>query len=113
MPEYSYKCSACGHGFKYVSTISRRNEPQSCPQCEKASPRDIEAELAPSRACDVANEDHPRWSWALGINADNPQEVAEARIRHPDAVFNDKGQMFIRNRQEKLRRMHEANYDEY
>ncbi len=112
MPCYTYYCKECSHEFQGFSTISRRNEPQPCPKCEKAAPRDVEKELA--REVDTRQfEDHTRLSWSLGINPDNPAEVAAAHVRHPGAEFTDKGQMVIHNRQEKLQRMKERGYIEY
>jgi len=38
MPTYDYACPACG-GFDALRTLSRRNEPATCPTCATASPR--------------------------------------------------------------------------
>jgi len=54
-----------------------------------------------------------RWSWSLGINPDDPKQLAAAKKRHPGAEFNKRGQMKIHNRAEKLRRMKEAGVEEY
>lgn len=39
MPLYSYQCKKCGHVFEKLLSISRKDEPKSCPcpNCQEAS----------------------------------------------------------------------------
>jgi len=53
---------------------------------------------------------NPRWSYSLGVH---PGQIKEAMVVHPGAVFNEKGQMLISGRKEKLQRMKEARMSEY
>jgi putative FmdB family regulatory protein len=38
MPTYDYACADCG-GFEAFRSLSQRNEPAACPDCQAASPR--------------------------------------------------------------------------
>jgi len=62
------------------------------------------------RVCnvDALMKRNVRHSWALGINPNNPKDVADAKARHPGAKFDKFGRMIIHNRVEKLKRMKEC-----
>lgn len=48
MPTYDYACADCG-AFDAIRSISRRDEPATCPACGEPSPRVLVA--APQFAC--------------------------------------------------------------
>lgn len=112
MPKYSYKCDKCHYLFDRWHKSENRNKTEKCPECNSPAGRCFGEEIKNSKI-DALMVDNVRWSWAMGINPDNPQEVKEARERHPGAVFNERGQMRIANRTEKLQRMKEAGMTEY
>ena len=108
MPTYCYTCSGCGESFEIVAPMSESSKPRKC-VCGKDAVRSLQLEHAQGNV-DGLQRDNPRWSWALGIN---PNQIKEAMKKHPGAVFNEKGQMLIRNRQEKKQRMREAGMIEF
>jgi len=88
--------------------MSESSKPRKC-ACGGEAVRSLQLEHAQGNV-DGLMVDNPRWSWSLGIN---PKQIKEAMAKHPGAVFNEKGQMLIRNRQEKKQRMREANMIEF
>lgn len=108
MPTYCYLCSICGENFEIAAPMSESSKPRKC-VCGGKAVRSLQLEHAQGNV-DGLQRDNPRWSWALGIN---PNQIKEAMQAHPDAVFNSKGQMLIKNRADKLRRMREAGMEEY
>jgi len=89
IPLYPFKCLKCGKEFDEIHRM-------------KDAPSEVKCECG-----GVAR------SWSLGINPDDPKQLAAAKKRHPGAEFNKRGQMKIHNRVEKLRRMKEAGVEEY
>jgi len=111
MPTYTFRCSKCNHVFDEVSTISGRNDPQECPQCQEKAPRDVESELANMGDFDETTKDHERWSWSMGVNV---HEIPEILRRYPDREYHPKtGQLKVRNRQHKLKLMKEHSMEEW
>ena len=108
MPTYCYQCSDCGENFEIIASMSESSKPRKC-TCGGKALRNLQLEQAQGNV-DGLMKDNPRWSWALGIN---PNQIKEAMKKHPNAVFNSKGQMLIRNRQEKKQRMKEAKFIEF
>ena len=106
---YKYRCKKCNNLFNIHCFVSERNKTKKC-SCGNPAFRDVEEELKERGKLHNPEGDHPRWSWALAIN---PNQIKEAMKVHPDAVFNSKGQMLIKNRVEKLRRMKEAKMMEF
>jgi len=112
MPKYSYKCDKCNYVFDAYHSIKNRNKTEKCPECLSPAKRSFAEEIKGSKV-DALMKENVRWSWSMGINMDCPSEVADARKRHPGAEFNERGQMRIANRHEKLQRMKEAGMEEY
>lgn len=54
--------------------------------------------------------DRPRWSWSMGVNV---SQLPEARRLYPDSVYNEKGQLLIRNRKHKLQEMKKRGRTEF
>jgi len=104
---YCYSCSKCGENFEVTAPMSESSKPRKC-ECGGEAIRDIRAEQSQGNI-DGLMVDNPRWSWALGIN---PNQIKDAMKTHPGAVFNERGQMLIKNRNDKLRRMKEAKMEE-
>lgn len=112
MPKYSYKCDKCHYVFDAYHSSKHRNDTEKCPECLSPASYSFKDTIQGSKI-DAMMKENERWSWSMGINPDNPQEVAEAHKRHPGATFNERGQMRIANRAEKLQRMKEAGMMEY
>jgi len=108
LPTYCYLCSDCGENFEIVAPMSESSKPRKC-VCGGEAARSLQLEHAQGNV-DGLMKDNLRWSWALAIN---PNQIKEAMKIHPGAIFNEKGQMGIRNRKEKLQRMKEAKMEEY
>ena len=106
---YKYRCKKCNNLFNVHCFVSERNKTKEC-SCGNLAFRDVEEELKERGKLHNPEGDHPRWSWALAIN---PNQIKEAMKVHPDAVFNEHGQMLIRNRKEKKQRMAEAKMIEF
>ena len=103
MPAYTYQCSTCSHVFDTMESISRRNNPQTCPKCEGLGYRDVEHELQfNSRAKWVT--DNERWSVSMGVPL---ASLAEYRKQFPNSVYDNNGRLLIRDRKDKLRQMRE------
>jgi putative FmdB family regulatory protein len=41
MPIYEYTCSACGHEFEKLRSMSRMDERMTCPECDGESKRQL------------------------------------------------------------------------
>lgn len=106
---YKYRCKKCNKLFDGFSSISGRNKVKKC-SCGGSAYRDFENELKEKGRFNELEMEHPRWSWALGIN---PNQIEKALKVHPGAVFNEKGQMLIENRTKKLQRLKEAKMIEF
>jgi len=108
MPIYAFVCPECGNQEDLYYKMADVPETIKC-----FCAGDMHQDWASKGRFNALMKDNERWSWSLGINLDVPEEVAEAKLRHPGAVFNEKGQMRISNRKEKLQRMKEAGLTEY
>lgn len=100
MPSYTATCK-CGKTFRYMSTISGRNEPTEC-ECGLMANRDVGAELAPRESSHKWITENERWSTAAGVP---PSQVEEFRKRFPDSTYRDDGRLLIKNRKHKLYEM--------
>jgi len=116
---YCYECDKCKYVFDRHHSPKNRNKTEQCPMCLGPAHRSFKNELKGCKV-DALMKENERWSFTLGINADNPAEVAEARKRHPGAVFDfdvpgkqPLGRMRIGHRREKLRRLKERGMEEY
>lgn len=99
MPIYSFVCNQCGHkDEKYVRKIFPRSR-MMCNKCGAWMRRTF----SPFNT-DVGN--HPRWSAALGVNT---TQIKEAKKLWPDNVYNEKGDVLILNRKDKLKKMKQRN----
>ena len=103
IPNYTASCKFCKKVFRYLSTISKRNEPVEC-ECGSLAKRDVEAELAPRGTRHKWITENERWSRSMGVP---PASLAEYRKRFPNSVYNDKGLLLIKNRKDKLRQIKE------
>ena len=111
MPLYTYKCDKCGNVFDTHVSIKNRNDTQHCPSCNGPSGRDVEAELKDMGNFNETMQDHPRWSWSMGIHRDR---IPEMRKKFPDRNYHPKtGQLEVRNRKHKLQLMKEHGMEEY
>lgn len=106
-----FECRACSYSSEHIET---GEAPNQCPDCESKWYRlrfckepKREAELV-TIACTM--ESRPRYSMALGVA---PDQIEEARKIHPDAEFNKRGDMLIKNRADKKRRMKERGFVEF
>jgi hypothetical protein len=54
--------------------------------------------------------EHERVSLALGVN---PEQIPQALKIHPDAKFDKRGNMILKNRTEKKQRLKERGWVEY
>lgn len=108
MPIYSFVCPECGNQEDLYYRMADVPETVKC-----FCAGDMHQDWANKGRFNALMKENIRWSWSLGINQDNPEEVRKAHERHPGAIFNERGQMRIANRQEKLQRMLEANMEEY
>lgn len=106
MPEFTASCK-CGRIFRYISTISARNEPVEC-ECGSMADRDIEAELAVGSRNKWVS-DNPRWSISMGVP---PGQVNEFRKRFPNSAYDNRGRLLVKNRKDKLRQMKERDFCE-
>ena len=45
MPMYTYQCRVCGHEYRYVREIAKRDDPLVCPKCgyDNKNERKLEA----------------------------------------------------------------------
>ena len=95
-------CKYCKRTFRYMSTISNREEPVEC-ECGLRAERDVEAELAPRPMIKLITENE-RWSRSMGV----PQaSLAEYRKKYPNSTYDDKGRLLIKSRSDKKRQMTE------
>ena len=107
MPEYAYVCKKCKKEFKDFNTISGRDEAEC--ECGAAAKRDFELELKLSRSLEISAGDNERWSKSIGVPA---SQVEEFRKRFPKSVYNENGDLLIRNRKDKLRQCAERGFEE-
>ncbi|KKM93556.1 hypothetical protein LCGC14_1207200 [marine sediment metagenome] len=112
MPTYGYRCEKCDLVFRDLVTISKRNDPVDCENedCDGKANRDKDAELALSGGSHhkwiTENE---RWSMSMGV----PQaSLAEYRKKFPNSTYNDKGDLLIKSRKDKLRQAKERGFVE-
>lgn len=106
MPSFVAKCK-CGKIFRYMSTISSRNEPIEC-ECGLMANRNVEAELnVGSRKKWVG--DNPRFSISMGVP---PSQVNEFRKRFPESTYDNRGRLLIKNRKHKLQEMKRRDFVE-
>ena len=59
---------------------------------------------------DELEVDNERWSWAMAVN---PENIPEAMKKYPGSQYNERGQLLVRNRSEKLRHMKMRGMEEY
>lgn len=83
MPTYDYACPDCG-GFDALRSMSERDQPCPCPQCETVSPRVFVS--APSLACMLSDKRHAHATNERSQHA--PQTSRNSgdgytRLRHP------------------------------
>lgn len=111
MPLYTYRCDKCGLVFEYIECIVKRNDAQVCPGCNGPASRDFEHEC---QKRSHVNEDHPRYSKAMGVN---PEQIAEAEKNFPGSEYMksgpNAGDLIIKNRQHKLYEMKRRGLEEY
>lgn len=108
MPTYTYRCKTCDTVFQGSALIANRNKPAEC-ECGGVANRDVEAELAGTgkrRKWITSNE---RWSMSMGVP---PASLAEYRKRFPNSVYNDRGDLLIKDRKDKKRQMAERGFVE-
>lgn len=93
MPIYGFICNDCGntteifqHGFKKKTVKCK------CGKRMKRVLGNVNTDL-------VSN---PRWSRALGVNI---SQIPEARRLWPDWKFNEKGDVLVESRNDKLKKM--------
>lgn len=111
IPKYTYRCFKCNHVFDELTTISGRNDPQECPECQEKAPRDVEAELADMGDFDETCKEHERWSWSMGVNRN---QIAEMTRKYPGSEYHPStGQLKIKSRNHKLLEMRRRNFEEY
>ncbi len=109
MPEYMGKCTNCYKLHRYHSTIKDRDHcPEWC-ECGGTITRNVEAELESSRSTKKWVTDNERWSISMGVPA---SQVAEFRKRFPNSTYNDRGDLLVKSRKDKLRQMKERDFVE-
>lgn len=101
MPEYAYRCRGCDKVFHDLNTISNRGI-TDC-ECGGKADRDLDAELTPRRGVKWVTENE-RWSRSMGVP---PGQVTEFRKRFPNSTYNDKGDLLIKSRSDKVRQAKE------
>jgi len=87
MPVYSYFCDFCETNFDTFKVKYNPSPKRKCPVCRKM------AKLIVANMANVG-EDHPRWSWAMGVNV---SQIEEAKKVYPNAIYNKKGQLYSKN----------------
>lgn len=99
MPIYGYRCRKCDTVFRDLNTISNRDKPVDCEVegCGGKADRDMDAELALSRGCQVVT-DNEHWSLSMGVPA---LQVAEFRKKFPNSTYNDDGLLLVKNQKHK------------
>ena len=108
MPYYIYHCKECGHTFEGVAAVKTRSKKQKC-SCGGWAARDIEAEISQFGRVNEMMKDHPRKSYAMGVN---PDQIPDFHKTWPWMRFDKDGNCLIRNRQEKVRVMKARGYDD-
>ena len=109
MPSYVARCKKCNRVFKYLSTISARNEPVEC-DCGAMAERDVEAELNSETNTPLVIGDHERWSWSMAVPESQREEYKK---KFPNHVLDEHGRVLIKNRKDKLQKMKDRGYFEY
>lgn len=112
MPMYGYRCRKCDTVFRDLNTISKRDDPVDCEVvgCSGTADRDMDAELSLSRGRSPKwVTENERWSRSMGVP---PKQVAEFRKRFPHSTYNDKGDLLVKDRKDKLRQMKERDMGE-
>ena len=46
MPVYEYYCDRCQHGYEFIRSASRRDEPAPCPKCGVSGQRKLSTFVA-------------------------------------------------------------------
>lgn len=111
MSLYCYRCLDCEKSFEKFVPRKDYKKKQIC-SCGGDAIRDIVAEHSNGNVDGLMRE-NPRLSVALGCH---PSQLKDMQKIHPGAEFvevNGMCRMKIRNRQEKLRRMKERNFEEF
>jgi putative FmdB family regulatory protein len=101
MPNYLYRCTKCDEVFEAFSLVKNRNKKKRC-KCGAKAKRDEKAELQSMGRFNETMKELPRWSRALGVNI---TQLPEARKLWPDWTFNEKGDVLVTSRQDKLQKM--------
>lgn len=108
MPNYVASCDdkiKCGRIFDYSARIADRDSTVlECPDCGSPGHRDIAAELACMGDFNATCKSNPRWSWSMGVPAN---QVNAFRERFPNSTYSNDGRLLIKSRQDKIRQMKE------
>jgi len=110
MPTYTYECSKCHTVFDTVTTISKRDGPQQC-DCGYLAQRSFSAELKGKANIDATMVENERYSWSMGVHLSQIPAMMKA---YPGSEYHPKtGQLRVRSRQDKVRKMKQRELTEF
>jgi putative FmdB family regulatory protein len=101
MPIYQYKCP-CNFEFEVYTKTYKPSTYITCEKCGKKAKKIISLPNT-----DLVNNE--RWSNTMGVN---PRQIPEAMKKYPGSVYNQKGQLRIDNRKDKLKKAKERGFRE-